>query len=383
MMPAHVHLPRLFLLAFAPVVTAASLQPVQSAARPTTPAAVERGLQSLVRAKGGPPGAIATLHRGGRTSVVRAGRANVKTGRRPRAGDRMRIASVSKAFNGAVALHLVRQGRLELDDPIASWLPDLPAAWASVTVRQMLRHTSGLPDYTKSEGFAEQFRTNPRGYVAPGTIIDWVRGKGLEFAPGSRYKYSNTDNIVVGLIVQEVTGRRYRDLLTSIVFRPGKLRTTSFPFSVPLHDPFIHGYRLRPGAAPRDVSTALSPTGAWASGGIVSTPFEMGRFMRHNLARRFFGLGQQRQQLRFVTGASSPPGPGRNAAGLAIFRYRTRCGTVYGHTGSFPGYTQWAAASRDGTRSVTTTLNIPPPTGALLRRLRTVQTTAVCALLSR
>jgi D-alanyl-D-alanine carboxypeptidase len=139
-----------------------------------------------------------------------------------------------------------------------------------------------------------------------------------------------------------------------------------------------------PVRGPRDVSTYLSPSGAWASGAIVSTPADVNAFIRSYLARRFFGRAQQRQQLHFIPAApSSPPGPGRNATGLAIFRYRTRCGTVYGHTGNFPGYTQFAAATLDGRRAVTTTLNITAPAGALLRRLRTVQTTAVCALLGR
>jgi D-alanyl-D-alanine carboxypeptidase len=88
--------------------------------------------------------------------------------------------------------------------------------------------------------------------------------------------------------------------------------------------------------------------------------------------------------MRFVAGArSSPPGPGRNSAGLALFRYQTRCGTVYGHTGNFPGYVQWAAATADGKRAVTTSLNIPAPSGKLLAQLREVQTTAVCALLAK
>jgi len=78
-----------------------------------------------------------------------------------------------------------------------------------------------------------------------------------------------------------------------------------------------------------------------------------------------------------------PAGPGTNSAGLAIFRYQTRCGTVYGHTGNFPGYVQWAAATADGRRSVTTSLNIAAPTGALLAQLRSVQASAVCALLGR
>ena len=103
--------------------------------------------------------------------------------------------------------------------------------------------------------------------------------------------------------------------------------------------------------------------------------------MRAYLARRYFGAAQQREQFRFLRGSSSPPGPGTNAAGLALFRYRTRCGTVYGHTGNLPGYVQWAAATRDGKRSVTTTLNIPAPEGKRLKQLRSVQAQAVCALL--
>ena len=74
---------------------------------------------------------------------------------------------------------------------------------------------------------------------------------------------------------------------------------------------------------------------------------------------------------------------GLDAAGLALFRYQTKCGTVYGHTGNFPGYTQFAAATADGSREITMSLNIPAPTGKLLAQLRRVQTTAVCDLLGK
>jgi D-alanyl-D-alanine carboxypeptidase len=366
-------------------VTAAALgSPVAGrAATRTSDAAVKRGLEGLVAAKDGPPGAIATLYSRGRLTVLTAGRADVTSPGAPRASDHMRIASIAKAFSGAVTLHLVQQGRLGLDDTIGHWLPSFPAAWKSVTVREMLNHTSGLPDYTKSDGFAEQVATDPQGYVAPSTIIDWVRADGVEFTPGSRYEYSNTDNIVIGLIAEAATGRSYGRLLSSIVFGPAQLRQTTFPTAIALPNPFIHGYLVAPGTEPQDVTTLLSPSGAWASGAIVSTPADLGRFMRDYLGRTFFGAAQQRQQMRFVAGESSPAGPGTNSAGLAIFRYRTRCGTVYGHTGNFPGYTQWAAATANGKRSVTTSLNIPAPSGALLRQLRSVQTTAVCALLGK
>jgi D-alanyl-D-alanine carboxypeptidase len=291
---------------------------------------------------------------------------------------------VAKAFSGAVALHLVQEGKLGLDDTIAQRLPSLPAAWGAVTTRQMLNHTSGLPDYTRSEGFAKQASTNPRGYVTPLDVVGWVSDDPLVFPPGSKYEYSNTDNIVVGLIAEAVTGSAYGSLLQSLVFDPAGLSQTSFPTRrISLPRPFIHGYIVDPPAKPQDVTTFLSPSGAWASGAIVSTPTDLNAFIRADLGQKFFGAAQQAEQMTFVPGNSSPPGPGNNAAGLALFRYTSRCGVVYGHTGNFPGYVQWAAATADGSRAVTTSLNIPAPKGRLLRQLRAVQTDAVCALLGR
>jgi D-alanyl-D-alanine carboxypeptidase len=363
----------LLALSFAPPAVAAS-----------GPAEVKRGLERLVAAPGGPPGAIVTIYRDGKMTVLRVGRANVKRPGAPKATDHMRIASVAKAFSGAVALNLVHDGRLGLDDTIAQRLGGMPAAWGSVTVRQMLNHTSGLPDYTKSKGFIRQAEKDPRGFVSPRKVIGWVRAEPLEFAPGSRYEYSNTDNIVIGLIVEAVAGQSYGDALKEIVFGPAGLRQTSFPTKLALPKPFIHGYVVEPGEDPVDVSTFLSPSGAWASGAVVSTPRDLNAFIRSYLGLRFFSAAQQQEQMQFVPGGeSSPPGPGKNSAGLALFRYETKCGIVYGHTGNFPGYVQWAAATADGTRAVTTSLNIPAPTGKLLKQLRRVQTTAVCALLAK
>jgi D-alanyl-D-alanine carboxypeptidase len=349
-----------------------------------TPADVQRGLQRLVDAPAGPPGAIATLYRNGRLTVLRAGQADVRRKRAPRPTDHMRIASVAKAFSGAVTLNLVRAGKLGLDDTIAQRLTGMPVAWGAVTVRQLLNHTSGLPDYTQSKGFAEQANNDPRGYVSPQTLIDWVRTDPLQFKPGSSYEYSNTDNIVVGLIAEAVSGETYSDVLDQIVFGPARLRQTSLPSKAALPKPFIHGYLVASGEKPEDVSTLLSPSGAWASGAIVSTPRDLNTFIRSYLGLKFFDRAQQREQMRFVPGGeSSPPGPGKNSAGLALFRYRTKCGTVYGHTGNFPGYVQWAAATADGRRAVTTSFDIPAPEGKLLTQMRNLQTTAVCALLAK
>ena len=223
-------------------------------ARSAGDARVLTDLRQLVAAPSGPPGAIVTLSRNGPTTVLSAGVSEVGTRRTPRATDHMRIASIAKAFSGAIVLQLVQQRRLRLDDTIGRRDPGLPRSWARVTIRELLNHTSGVPNYTESDGFRRQFDTDPT----------------------------------------------------------------------------------------------------------------------------------RQQQRRFIPGgALSPPGPRANAAGLGLFRYRSRCGTVYGHTGNFPGYVQWAAATADGRRSVTSTLNIPAPTGALLARLRAMQADAVCALVGR
>jgi D-alanyl-D-alanine carboxypeptidase len=351
----------------------------------TTRAVVQRLLDRLVATPGGPVGAIVTLYNNGKTTVLSAGRADATRPGAPRPGDHMRLASVTKAFTGAIALRLVQQGRLGLDDTIGKLLPRaMPRDWSKVTMREMLGHTSGLPDYTRSAGFVKQVTENPHGYVSPMQVVGWVRNKDLEFTPGSSYEYSNTDNIVVGLIEQRLTGRSFGQLLSTFILRPAGLTQTTFPTRrISLPTPFIHGYTVKPGQPPQDDTTFLSPSGAWASGAIVSTPTDLGAFIRADLAGRFFGSAQRRQQLRFVAGSSSPPGPATNSAGLAIFRYQTPCGTVYGHTGNFPGYVQWAAATANGRRSVTTSLNIAAPTGALLTQLRSLQAAAVCTLLGR
>ncbi len=355
-----------------------------AAAAPSTPADVQRGLEQLVAAPSGPPGAIATMYRNGKLTVLRAGRADIRHKGAPKATDHMRIASVAKAFNGAVALNLIGADKFGLDDTIGQRFAGMPTAWKTVTVRQMLNHTSGLPDYTQSKGFAKQAEKDPRGYVSPREIIAWVSHDPLEFAPGSKYEYSNTDNIVVGLLATMVTREPYAEVLKQIVFDPAKLSQTSFPTKVALPAPFIHGYLVSPGEKPEDASTLLSPSGAWASGAVVSTPKDLNTFIRSYLGLKFFDRAQQIQQMQFVPGGkSSPLGPGKNSAGLALFRYQTKCGTVYGHTGNFPGYVQWAAATADGSRAVTTSLNIPAPSGKLLAQLRNLQTTAVCALLGK
>ena len=162
---------------------------------------------------GGPPGAIVVVQRPGRRSVYRAGVRDTRSGRPVRASDHMRIASTAKAFSAAVALALVDRGKLSLDETIAARLPWLPAAWGRVTLRDALRHTSGLPDFSASPAFRDYVPQHLDARPSPRFLLGFVADEPLEFRPGSRYRYSNTDNFVVALMAEAATGRPYEQLL--------------------------------------------------------------------------------------------------------------------------------------------------------------------------
>jgi D-alanyl-D-alanine carboxypeptidase len=351
-------------------------------------AALDRALKKLVAMEGGPPGVIAVIQRGQHREVHTFGVANVRTGRPMRIHDRMRIASAAKAFSGAVALSLVSKGKLSLNDTIGERLPELPEAWSEVTLRQLLNHTSGIPDFSQEPAFQEAVLASPTKAPPPEELLSFVEDEDLLFDPGSQYHYSNSDNIVVALMVEPATGMSYEDQLREQVYRPLGLRKTSLPRGPNLRKPFIHGYDNDPSQQPpEDVSEVLAAGWAWASGGIVSTPADLNDFIRGYVGGELFDQRTRAKQRRVVEGGGSePPGPGKNSSGLGIFRYETRCGTVWGHTGNFFGYTQFMAASPTGSRSATVSINsqltltVGDPDA--FKALRRAEGLAVCAALA-
>ncbi|WP_345708227.1 serine hydrolase domain-containing protein [Kitasatospora paranensis] len=279
--PRRLHRPGRCATALLAAAALVALVPADAEAggRPDSPSSLQHRLDELVRAAGGPPGAIAILRRGDRSEVYRSGVAEVGEPGAPRADDHMRIASVAKAFSGAVALRLVDRGALGLDDTLGQRLPDLPAAWAAVTLRQLLQHTSGLPDYSDSAAFRAVITADPHHVFDSRHLLDYVADQGLLFTPGSSYRYSNSDNIAVALMAEAATGRRYEELLGRLVDRPLGLRDTGLPQGYRLPEPYLHGYDVTPPDAPVDVSTLFGASGAWASGGIVSTPADLSTFI--------------------------------------------------------------------------------------------------------
>jgi D-alanyl-D-alanine carboxypeptidase len=348
-------------------------------------ATLDRALARLVRHADGPPGIAVVVQRGGRAVLHRAGTANVATGAPIRASDSMWLASVSKAFSGAVALSLVADGRLSLGDTVGRRLPGLPLAWSKVTLRELLQHTSGIADFSQTKAFAKALQKSPHKPPRPVVLLSFAP-KRLLFTPGSRYKYSNSDNVVVGLMVQAATGKTYGSQLRQRVFAPLGLTRTNLERGTALPPPLIHGYVVAPPQPPTDVTHAFAGGWGWASAAVVSTPRETNAFIRAYARGATTSPAAHRAQFTFRPGRSDPPGPGRNSAGLAIFRYQTRCGTVYGHTGNTLGYTQFAAATKNGSRSVVVSINsqiTPHANPARFPELRRIYTLAVCAALAR
>jgi D-alanyl-D-alanine carboxypeptidase len=345
---------------------------------------LQRALERFVAQKGGPPGIVVVVARGESIDVRTAGFANLESKQPIRINDHMRLASVAKAFSGAAALALVSRERLSLDDTIGEWLPDLPKSWRPVTLAQLLNHTSGILDFSLEPKFLKALVASLTVAPPPRKLLAFLDGKPPSFDPGTQYRYSNSDNIIVGLMVEAATARAYEDVLERRVYRPLRLARTSLPSGPAMPRPFVRGYDLTD-KPPSDVSELFAAGWTWASGGIVSTPADATSFVRGYVSGGLFDRKTRAAQFRFLWGAESePPGPGVNSAGLGVFRYQTVCGTVYGHTGNTLGYTQFIAATADGTRSAVVSINgqiTPDRDERRFAELRHIYGLAVCAAL--
>ena len=274
---------------------------------------LQRSLEAIVNAPGGPPGVSVLIDRGRHSEFLAAGVADLRSQRPPTPFEGFRIASVSKAFNAYVAVKLAADGVLSVNETLKRWIPGVLPAAEGVKLRELLQHTSGLAEYIQSTAFGERLNADPAAYLAPSELTGFVRDEPLGFAPGSQYHYSDTDNIAAGLIEEEASGLTYQQLLARRIFGPLKMRGSSLPNTVRMSQPFLHGYDLEPGKKPEDVSELINPAGAWASGGIVSTPLDLARFARVYVPTVLAATSWLDGPFR--PGSSSPPGPGRTSPG--------------------------------------------------------------------
>ncbi|WP_051966198.1 serine hydrolase domain-containing protein [Kitasatospora mediocidica] len=342
------------------LLAAATLMPLAGPAfaSESAPAAADRvalqqALDQLVA--DGVPGVVAEVRDGAGTWHGTSGVADLADGQRATAEDRFRIGSVTKSFVATVVLQLVAEHRIVLDDPIERDLPGVVANGQNITVRELLNHTSGLADYLATVmSKPDPIRTAQTAAYTPQDLIAMSAAQGPAFAPGTSWAYSNTNYVVLGLLVEHLTGRPLNQEITRRIIHPLHLRDTSFPTTAQLPGPHLDGYEWLDGptAAPTDLTT-FSPSAIWGAGTMISTTADLGRFYR-----ALFGGALLPQDLLAQMRTPHPIDDTGRAYGLGL-ESRTYCPATpaWGHSGSVAGYETFSFTTADGTRQITLSLN--------------------------
>jgi CubicO group peptidase (beta-lactamase class C family) len=155
-----------------------------------------------------------------------------------------RIGSVTKQFTAAAIFQLIEAGKVALDDPVSTYVEGLPHAWTGITIRQLLNHTSGIADFVQYNGF---IHGPARLDLMPDQILDLVRDQPLEFAPGSRFKYTNTGYALLGMIIERISGQSYADYMQQHVLRALNLNHTAYDDTSEILPRRADGYWLSDG----------------------------------------------------------------------------------------------------------------------------------------
>jgi D-alanyl-D-alanine carboxypeptidase len=322
---------------------------------------LQQRLEQVVAA--GAPGVVALVNDDSRSGhrhgiwTAATGVADLRSGRPMRPEDRFRAGSQTKTFVATVVLQLVGEGRLSLSDTVERWLPGILPYGDRITVRQLLNHTAGVPDYAlipKRDLYQGiRFRS-----WTPRELVALVADQPQLFPAGSVWSYSNTNYVLAGLIVEAVTGHSLRAELARRIFRPLRLRDTYFPVNFPfLVGPHARGYSLdldddlNPIEGPLLDVTVFNPSGIWATGNLVSNEQDLARFYRGLLGGRLLSGALLAEMKR-----PFPVFPGFGY-GLGLFVVDTPCGTVFGHEGGTPGFDNWLLTSDDGSRQFGVMIN--------------------------
>ncbi|MDG4832783.1 serine hydrolase [Solwaraspora sp. WMMD1047] len=351
--------------------------------RPTD-RAVQRALDGLVGTDGFVGALAAVTGRDGRNRHYTAGVADRRTGAPVPVDGRVRIASNTKMFVATVVLQLVGEGRVELDEPVEAYLPGLLTGFGSagdeITVRQLLQHTSGLPDYVLplvDGNFAANYPAVRHTYREPRELVDAGLAAEPTTAAGS-FGYSNTNYIVAGLLVQRVTGRPLGEEITRRIIDRVGLRHTYWPAlgDQRIHGPHPRGFFESATGELIDV-TEQEPSMAWAAGALVSTPGDVNRFLTALLAGRLLGPAQLRQ-MQTTVDAPGFDTVGGSRYGLGLATFKLSCGGfAWSHGGNAPGYTTVNGATPDG-RAATVAVTQLPSTPDQVEDLEQALDTALC-----
>lgn len=262
-----------------------------------------------------------------------------------RPDSRMLAGSVGKTFFAALALQLVDEGRLDLDAPISNWLGDEP--WfarlpngSDITVRQLMTHTSGLVRYEFDGAVTDKLTAEPDHVWTPEERVSYILDTEPPFAAGAGWEYSDTNYIVLGMILERITGEALYPQIARRVIDP-----LGLPNTVPSDRRQIAGL-VQGYAGPNnpfggrdamleDGAMIVNPQMEWAGGGYASTSHDLARWAKALYEARVFSAAT----LTIATQGTPARGLGRGASyGLGVIISATPLGTSWGHSGFFPGW---------------------------------------------
>ncbi|MET8702043.1 serine hydrolase domain-containing protein [Kitasatospora sp. NPDC004723] len=341
------------------VLTALTPLPASAVPRPDV---VQQRLDALVK-EDGMPAALATVKgRDGRSRTYTAGVGDLATGARVPVDGQIRAGSNTKAFTAVVVLQLVAEGKVDLDATVDSYLPGLLRGEGidgrTITVRQLLQHTSGLPDYMNAPALAD-FTTIQYRYFEPRELLDEALAQKALFPAGTGWDYNNTNYLVAGLIIQKVTGRPFGEEVTTRVIDRIGLHHTYVPAAgdMTIHEAHPHGYLRTAPDAPLVDYTEMDTSMAWAAGAVVSTNTDLNTFYGALLEGRLMPAAQLAQMLTTVPAEFLGPGI---RYGLGIQSRPLTCGGLaWGHGGTSPGHRTRGAVTQDGRAANITLTTVP------------------------
>jgi D-alanyl-D-alanine carboxypeptidase len=287
------------------------------------------------------PGVVAAVQTPRYTWVQAMGVADRASGKPMTPEVHHRIGSVTKTFTATLLLKAADEGLLSLDDTIDHYVKGVPNG-DEITLRQMADMTSGIASYTEDEQWVKEWSSDPTKVWKPEELARFGIEESPLFKPGTEWFYSNTNYVLLGLVLQQVTGKPIEQLYEEEIIRPLHLTETSFPgTSSAIPEPYDHGYTLQgksSGSKPID-STHWSPSEAWTAGEMISTVEDLlvyGRAL--GTGKGLLSSRAQKERLdSFVDDVpplNQPPLKGDLAYGIGLGKDR---GWV-GHNGEIPGY---------------------------------------------
>ncbi|MFD6877596.1 MULTISPECIES: serine hydrolase domain-containing protein [unclassified Streptomyces] len=295
---------------------------------PAVAARLDAALRQVMR-ETGVPGAIVGLWAPGKGSYVRTfGVADEATSAPMTTGLHVRIGSETKTFTVTALLRLVDRGEVGLDDPIGKYVEGVPNG-DRITLRELAGMRSGLFNYSQDADFIKRLESAPEKPISPRRLLDYSFKHPVQFAPGARFDYSNTNLILLGLVLEKVTGRPLNEVIERDVIEPAGLRGTVFPTNAALPVPYAHGYTDQTSSGRTVDATGWNPSWAWAAGAMASDLDDLRSWARTLATGTLLKPATQAERLR--TTPMNIPGDGY---GLGIFNIQ---GWI-GHNGSIPGY---------------------------------------------